>query len=407
MQPGIAALIVIVPLFVFSAAAGLVIVRSAPSDVIAAEAKSNGRSLLLWEIRHTAGKWLYGIGDFLTGGEDSDAAHEESALARYFTLGSEARFLEQELIVEGGPDVGEKLEKAVNERQGLENKVERIIEGRVSEVLSREGLTVSPPLFDGIDFIFPPVDMEFDGPPHVLVISPRDKITLQRSYLLRNELSIFEIIRIEEEAESTGVAAFVDSIGGVATYPSTVSDRSSYRTSLSIAAHEWLHQYLFFKPLGRRYYESEEMRTINETVANIAGREIADLAEERFPRDAEPKQAAQLPNAEIGISAIMRDLRLAVDGLLAQGRVGDAEALMEERRLYLARNGIFIRKINQAFFAFRGTYADSPASSSPVGPKVQGIRDLTASVGEFVRAMAGVESVEDLDRLLSELSTQP
>ena len=40
-------------------------------------------------------------------------------------------------------------------------------------------------------------------------------------------------------------------------------------------------------------------------------------------------------------------------------------------------NGIHIRKINQAYFAFYGTYADGPASSNPVGPKIERVWELT------------------------------
>ena len=57
-----------------------------------------------------------------------------------------------------------------------------------------------------------------------------------------------------------------------------------------------------------------------------------------------------------------------LEGLLAQGKIEEAEAYMEERRRFLAANGHFIRKINQAFFAFHGSYATSPASISPGHP---------------------------------------
>ncbi len=76
---------------------------------------------------------------------------------------------------------------------------------------------------------------------------------------------------------------------------------------------------------------------------------------------------------------------------------------MEEKRQYLAANGITIRKINQAYFAFYGTYADSPQSSNPVGPKIEKVWERTKDVGLFLRLMREVTSVEDLDRLLAEL----
>jgi hypothetical protein len=99
----------------------------------------------------------------------------------------------------------------------------------------------------------------------------------------------------------------------------------------------------------------------------------------------------------------MRELRLAVDDLLAEEKIEEAETLMEQTRLFLAENGHYIRKINQAFFAFHGTYADTPASSSPIGPKVQAVRDRSDSLSDFVQTMSQVSSAEELDELLSEL----
>jgi hypothetical protein len=79
---------------------------------------------------------------------------------------------------------------------------------------------------------------------------------------------------------------------------------------------------------------------------------------------------------------------------------------MEETRQFLAENGFYIRKINQAYFAFNGLYADTPASSDPIGEKMTTLRDLSPSVGEFVRTVSGITSAEDLDRLLAEKSAE-
>jgi hypothetical protein len=97
----------------------------------------------------------------------------------------------------------------------------------------------------------------------------------------------------------------------------------------------------------------------------------------------------------------MRELRLEVDRLLAEGKVAEAEALMEERRRFLADHGYFIRRINQAYFAFHGLYADTPASSSPIGPKLEELRRRSDSLGDFIHTAAGITSEADLDRLLA------
>ena len=101
--------------------------------------------------------------------------------------------------------------------------------------------------------------------------------------------------------------------------------------------------------------------------------------------------------------AEMRALRLTVDDLLKQGNVTGAERAMEEKRVYLNANGFSIRKINQAYFAFYGTYADSPQSSNPVGPKIEKVWELTRDVGLFLRIMRDVRDVEGLDEAIADL----
>jgi hypothetical protein len=89
--------------------------------------------------------------------------------------------------------------------------------------------------------------------------------------------------------------------------------------------------------------------------------------------------------------------------LLAAGRIEDAEALMEQRRQELADKGYFIRKINQAYFAYLNLYAGeagSAAATNPIGPKVDALRGLSTSLRQFVDIVGGVTSVEDLDAAL-------
>ena len=98
----------------------------------------------------------------------------------------------------------------------------------------------------------------------------------------------------------------------------------------------------------------------------------------------------------------MRETRLHTDDLLAQGDIEGAERYMEERRLELNSHGYSVRKINQAWFAFHGTYADSPASISPIAGELEELRALVSGVGEMVRVMRGVSSYEEFRALLAE-----
>ncbi|MCE7928222.1 MAG: hypothetical protein DYG91_06975, partial [Chloroflexi bacterium CFX7] len=255
---------------------------------------------------------------------------------------------------------------------------------------------------------WPPVDIELTSPPRLLVRSPRDRIERKGDTLLKNDLTLGQIEEIERKSTSDNTVSLVVSVGGLAAYPAIVRDDRSYDSLLDTSAHEWVHHYLAFYPLGQKWGDGGDSETLNETTANIAGRELAILVRAAHPvalPDDADGRAPAAPPATVDYSKEMRALRLEVDALLAQGKVEEAERTMEERRQFFAENGIFIRKINQAFFAFYGTYADGPASSNPIGPSIERVWELTKDVGQFLRLMREVESAEELSGLLNRLET--
>ncbi|MGQ9572410.1 MAG: hypothetical protein ACUVV3_04395 [Dehalococcoidia bacterium] len=380
---------------------------AAPSDPISKAAAPFRYDLIGWEARHFLNRWLYEIGHLFDNGPSIQ--EENDTLQRYFALVSEVTSLSQQLAEDGGESLHSTFEEKRNEQHRLENRVEAILERRVSTVVEDEGLTTSLPLFSGVRFVFPPVDFEFDQPPRLLVTSPRNHISLDRAILLRRGLTSEQVTALEEKTAATGVSSLVVNISGIATYPSTVPHHTTYASLLETIAHEWLHHYLFFHPLGSRYLESETLRTLNETVANIGGREIADLVQQRFPLPQSSHSVAAEEDEEtpIDFRAEMHALRLEVDRLLDEGKIDKAEALMEEKRKFLAESGFYIRKINQAYFAFHGLYADTPASSSPIGPKMLELRQLSPSLGHFIHSVAKITSEEELDHLLAERAGQP
>jgi hypothetical protein len=334
------------------------------------------------------------------GPDPGETAGDESLLA-YFRLTSQIRAATDT----GEPDLA-LVETLENERATYENDVERTIEQRIDEAIKGAGLQRTLPLFNGVRLTWPPVNFELTSPPRLLVRSPRDRIERAGDTLLKNDLSLGDIQRIEERTDDEKTVSLVISIGGLAAYPAIVRDDRTYGSILETAAHEWVHHYLAFYPLGRQWGKGGDAETLNETTADLAGREIAKLVNERYPvefADGEDGRAPARPADNIDFNAEMRELRLQVDGLLAEGKVAEAEAAMEAKRLYLNNNGITIRKINQAYFAFYGTYADSPQSSSPIGPKVNRVWELTGEVGAFLEAMRDVTSVADLDRVIAVL----
>jgi len=88
--------------------------------------------------------------------------------------------------------------------------------------------------------------------------------------------------------------------------------------------------------------------------------------------------------------------------MLAQGQVDEAEQYMEQMREYLAQNGYYIRKLNQAYFAFYGSYSDQPGSVSPIGGYLEELRQESGSLGGFIKMVSGVSSYEELLKIIGQ-----
>jgi hypothetical protein len=89
----------------------------------------------------------------------------------------------------------------------------------------------------------------------------------------------------------------------------------------------------------------------------------------------------------------MREIRREVDKYLALGEIERTEEFMEQQRQYLASMGYYIRKLNQAYFTFHGTYADSPTWVSPIGVE---LREQSASLKNFLDTVAAMTSRQNL-----------
>jgi len=220
------------------------------------------------------------------------------------------------------------------------------------------------------------------------------------------DLPIERAEQLEADAERDGkTSALVVQIGGIAMYPAIIPEDSDYAFVMQDIAHEWTHHYLYFTPLGRRYFDSGKLTTLNETVADLVGQELGARLVAEYPLGPSYVSSGGVmasPAADaIDFTAVMRDLRRQVEALLAQGKVDDAERLMEEKRRYLADNGYYIRKLNQAYFAFHGSYADSAGSIDPIGPKLDALRKESPSLKAFVERARDLTSEGDLDRALA------
>jgi hypothetical protein len=145
---------------------------------------------------------------------------------------------------------------------------------------------------------------------------------------------------------------------------------------------------------------------MNETTADIVGHEVgAALLKHYYPElaieySSQPVSLSHVQaKATFNFNAEMHTTRVRVDALLAQGQITEAEAFMEQRRLFFWQNGYAIRKLNQAYFAFYGAYADVPggaAGEDPVGPAVRALRAQSATLAIFLHRIAGMTSFQQL-----------
>lgn len=276
-------------------------------------------------------------------------------------------------------------------REALRSRAEPAIERAVARAALSHGVgraAFSPG-------IFPPVLVTFTSTPNVLVLSPRNDLRVIQSVLLRNA-PLDEQERLERSADSSGVSSLVAPIGGLATYPAMVIEGSSARETVASVAHEWVHHYLAFFPLGTHYWSSGEARSMAETVADLVAAELADEVLRDLAIPEPPRAATAQPGFQF--RPFMRETRLEVERLLGAGAIDAAETYMRERRDILQANGYAIRKLNQAYFALYGSYGEGFAASpsSPIPGLLRQLRSESPTLGVFLARVREVTSVQQL-----------
>ena len=367
-----------------------------------------------WEVVALWNKALYSLAPPHASLVD---AEQQRLVLDFFALLREAALLRQEVdTAYADPAIADPDSVTVDLRMQLDQTRERIdhiqplaegaLEEQIATVLVAHGIATA-------ERVFPPVQLHFTPLPAMLVVSPRDRIEAIRFSALEPGLSIQDWIEIEDAvAKELNVSTLVTAIGGLAAYPAMMLETSSLTWVAETGAHEWTHHYLTLHPLGLLYDTSPELRAMNETVANIVGREIGAEVIRRFypefappppqPDEEGPAQPVEKEPERFDFRAEMHTTRIHVDQLLAQGKIEEAEAYMENRRHFFWENGYRIRKLNQAYFAFHGAYADEPGQrgEDPVGPAVLELRQQSASLRDFLYRVRGLTSFDDLQQLI-------
>ncbi len=302
------------------------------------------------------------------------------------------------------------LEALMAQRAWLQPLAESILEAQVSQVAAEAGLTLGGQAL-------PPVLYHMTPPPAALIISPREVVQQDHNISVSPDLTTEEIEVLEAQVDAAlDVSSLVVGIGGIGVYPTMVMETNNLNWLAEVVAHEWIHNYLTLRPLGLNYLSSPELRTMNEMAASIAGMELGEAVIRRFyPAYLPPNPSPfwsfigpPAPQAEAAFNyrAEMHETRVTADRLLAEGEIEAAERYMEMRRRFLWDNGYHIRKLNQAFFAFYGAYADASgrpggaAGEDPVAAAVRTLRDQSKSLATFINRMAWMASYEALQRAI-------
>jgi len=303
-------------------------------------------------------------------------------------------------------------DKLLERQKELAPFAESNLQSQVGEALSQLGLTTSgQPL--------PPVLYQISSTPLALIVSERGKIEQTANISILPTLTLDEQIALEDKvANSLDVSTLVTPVGGIGVYPTMVMETTDLRWTLSTIAHEWTHNYLNIRPLGLNYSTTSELRTMNETTASIVGEEVGHFVQQiYYPETLASFLTPNLLQQNISFPRLnnlddpppfdfraeMHETRVKTDELLAAGKIEEAESYMETRRQIFWNNGYLIRKLNQAYFAFNGAYADIPggaAGEDPVGPAVRALRAQSDSLAGFVKTIAQMTSFEQLQQAI-------
>ncbi len=303
----------------------------------------------------------------------------------------------------------QQLAQLIHQRDLLGPLAEGILQRQISTVATEMGLTLGgQPL--------PPVLYHSSPLPMALIVSPRNVIRQDQDISLLPDLTVDEQDKLEDEVDKgLNASSLVVPIGGIGLYPTMVMQTTDINWLMETVAHEWTHNYLTWHPLGVSYENSPELRTMNETTASISGKEIGATVIARFyPEFVPPPQppagsASPSEPPAFNFNAEMHTTRVQVDKLLAEGKVSEAEVYMESQRRVFWDHGYHIRKLNQAYFAFYGAYADIPvgaAGEDPVGAAVRTLRANSPSLATFLNRMAWFSSYQQLKQAVSQIDVK-
>ena len=336
--------------------------------------------LIEWEIENVFDKWINKLSGFFY---EKPNISEINIIENYFYSKSDI----------------DSVEFSKNQ-----NQIEEFIESTLSSVISDQNIN----LIGGMQF--PPVDIRLIELPKLLVISPRNKILHIDDVLINPDINLNDILYIEESIYNQhNLSSIVLNIGGIATYPSSIPKNKNIKDVFIISSHEWIHHYLFFTNLGQNMFKSTEMRILNETLASRVSEElfihiVKYLNQEYGLNLKDDFDNIKTDNVnKFDFRDEMIKTRIKTEFLLKENKIIEAENYMELQRLIFVDNGYNIRKLNQAYFAFYSSYADSAASNTSIGNELDEFRNYFTSLENFILEIKNISNYEEFQNKLYKL----
>ncbi len=191
---------------------------------------------------------------------------------------------------------------AIREQLDAESStVEAILEQQLSAIVQAEGLTTA-------GLVWPPARMRFSEPPQTAggVAARSHPAAAFGGFAARPGQRRPQPPWKQTIAQGENLSAYATGIGGYGVYPTMVIDRYGLPWTAETIAHEWIHNYLAFRPLGWSFLDGGESVTINETVASIAGEELGRALLARDYPDLLPPPAPPVADAGSQRGAVRR-----------------------------------------------------------------------------------------------------
>ncbi len=307
------------------------------------------------------------------------------------------------------------LDQKINQHQAMAPFVEQVLQEQLNSALTDLDMSLGGQLI-------PQVLYKSEPDSYALIVSPRDEISQTANLMLVRGLTLDEIIQLENDIEEElNFSALVVGIGGVGLYPSMIIETGSLEWLIHVVSHEWTHNFLTLRPLGMFYGTSPELTTINETIADLSADEIQQKTftlyyPEFLPPEPALEELNPVPEQEpepvfpieeettFDFRFEMHQTRLEVDRLLEEGKVEEAEEYMELRRVLFWENGYLIRKLNQAYFAFHGSYAADPGGAASqegvdLGSELRDLKSRATSYRLFMKQVAWKWRLDQFQKL--------